>query len=260
MRISSFSAVLLLFVAGEAIADEERVGSPYFQVISEQPGTDRLPLKETGAKVDMAGVIAKVEVTQVYQNEGSRPIEAIYVFPGSTRAAIFGMEMTIGERRIVAKIEKKDQARALYEAAKADGKSASLLEQHRPNVFQMNVANIMPGDRIAVKLFYTELLVPEDGVYELVYPTVLGPRYANGASGTDERWTQNPYLGEGEKAPYKWDLTARIDAGMPVEAVNSPSHKVSPRFTGTNKVDIEVDDEAGGNRDFVLRYRLGGKG
>jgi Ca-activated chloride channel homolog len=260
MRIRTLSAALLLFVAGEAFADEDRVGAPYFQVISDQPGTDRLPLKETSAQVDIAGVIAKVEVTQVYQNEGSRPLEAIYVFPGSTRAAVFGMEMKVGERTIVAKIEPRDQARKLYEQAKSEGKSASLLEQHRPNVFQMNVANIMPGDRIVVKLFYTELLVPEDGVYELVYPTVVGPRYANGASGTDERWTQNPYLGEGEKAPYKWDLTARIDAGMPVEAITSPSHQVSPRFTGTSKVDIDVEDETGGNRDFVLRYRLGGKG
>jgi Ca-activated chloride channel homolog len=258
MRIPVFSAALLLFTA-EAFADTDRAGSPYFQVVSDQPGTDRLPLEETSAKVDIAGVIAKVEVTQVYQNEGSRPIEAIYVFPGSTRSAVFGMEMTIGERRIVAKIEKRDQARAMYERAKSEGKSASLLEQHRPNVFQMNVANIMPGDRIVVKLSYTELLVPEEGVYEFVYPTVVGPRYANGASGTDERWTQNPYLGEGEKAPYKWDLSARIDAGMAVEAVNSPSHQVSPRFTGTNKVAVEVDDETGGNRDFVLRYRLAGK-
>ena len=60
--------------------------------------------------------------------------------------------------------------------AKAEGKSASLLEQQRPNVFQMNVANIMPGDVIEVELFYTELLVPEEATYELVLPTVVGPR------------------------------------------------------------------------------------
>jgi Ca-activated chloride channel family protein len=252
-----FLALLPLLTATPA--PKESAGSPYFLVNGDPAGTDRLPLKETSARIDIAGVIAKVDVTQVYQNEGSRPLEAIYVFPGSNRSAVFGMEMTIGERKIVAKIEKKDQARELYERAKSEGKSASLLEQHRPNVFQMNVANIMPGDRITVKLSYTELLVPEEGVYELVYPTVVGPRYANGASGTDERWTQNPYLGEGEKAPYAWDLSARIDAGMPIEAVTSPSHTVSPRFSGTNRVAIEVDDETGGNRDFVLRYRLAGR-
>lgn len=254
--------LLLCSLSAEALADEappERSGAPYFLVRSDDPGVDRLPLKETTAKVDIAGVIAKVEVKQVYENEGSRPIEAIYVFPGGTRAAVFGMRMTIGDRTIVADIQKKADARRTYERAKAEGKSASLLEQHRPNVFQMNVANIMPGDRIVVELRYTELLVPESGVYELVYPTVVGPRYADGRSGTDESWTKNPYLAEGASPPYRWDLSATIQAGMPIEAVKSPSHRISPRFSGRGRVDVEVDDERGGNRDFILRYRLSGK-
>jgi Ca-activated chloride channel family protein len=89
---------------------------------------DQLPLKSTSAKVSIAGVIADVKVTQVYKNEGKRPLEAIYVFPGSTRAAVYAMKMTIGERTIVAKIREKEQARAEYEQAKREGKSASLLE------------------------------------------------------------------------------------------------------------------------------------
>ena len=81
-------------------------------------------------------------MTQVYKNEGQKPLEAIYVFPASTRAAVYGMKMTIGERVIQAKISKREDARREYEQARDQGKSASLLEQQRPNVFQMNVANI----------------------------------------------------------------------------------------------------------------------
>ena len=77
------------------------------------------------------------------------------------------------------KIQKKEVARQMYETAKRQGKTASLLEQQRPNVFTMNVANILPGDRIVVELFYTELIVPENRQYEFVYPTVVGPRYSN---------------------------------------------------------------------------------
>jgi len=110
-------ALALFSYLPSALADEnpDRVGAPYFQVRSKDPNTDRLPLKETKAEVNIAGVIAHVKVTQVYQNEGSNPLEAIYVFPGSTRAAVFGMRMTIGERTIVAKIKKKEEARRLYE-------------------------------------------------------------------------------------------------------------------------------------------------
>ena len=123
-------------------------------------------------------MIADVTVRQVYENGGTRPIHARYIFPASTRAAVYGMTMTVGDVRTVARIRERTQAAREFEAAKREGKSASLLEQSRPNVFSMKVANVLPGDTIAVELKYTELLVPTEGVYEFVYPTVVGPRYS----------------------------------------------------------------------------------
>ena len=49
------------------------------------------------------------------------------------------MKMTIGERVIEATIQEKHKAKAIYQQAKDEGKRTSLLEQQRPNVFQMNV-------------------------------------------------------------------------------------------------------------------------
>ncbi|MHC4459252.1 MAG: VIT domain-containing protein [Planctomycetota bacterium] len=171
-----------LSLAGAASAQPEanpdRTLSPYFLVKSNDPEVDQLPLKSTSAMVNISGVIADVTIVQTYKNEGHRPLEAVYVFPASTRAAVYGMKMTIGERTITANIRRREEARQVYEKAKQAGKSASLLEQHRPNVFQMNVANILAGDIIRVELKYTELLIPTDRVYEFVYPTVVGPRYS----------------------------------------------------------------------------------
>ena len=130
------------------------------------------------------------------------PIEAVYVFPASTRAAVHGMRMKIGSRVIEAKIDRRQAARDSYEAARREGKRASLLEQERPNVFTMNVANIMPGDRIEVELDYSELLVPDEAIYEFVYPTVVGPRYAGGADPGKDKWMANPHLPAGTPAPY----------------------------------------------------------
>jgi Vault protein inter-alpha-trypsin. len=114
--------------------NSDRTLSPYFFVKSDDAGTDQLPLKATSAKVNIAGVIADVLVTQVYKNDGKKSLEAIYIFPASTRAAVYGMTMTIGERVIAAKIDKRDAARKQYEQARDSGRSASLLEQQRPNV------------------------------------------------------------------------------------------------------------------------------
>jgi Ca-activated chloride channel family protein len=258
--ISGFSLTAAFSQPAEA---EDRTLSPYFFIKSDDAGTDRLPLKSTSASVTISGVIADVQVTQVYKNEGKKPIEAIYVFPASTRAAVYGMKMTIGERIIEAKIKKRDEARREYEQARDEGKRASLLEQQRPNVFQMNVANIMPNDSIKVELKYTELLVPTDRVYEFIYPTVVGPRYSNQAAETappSERWLANPYLHAGETPPYAFDITVTIAAGMPIRELACSSHKVQAAYAGPSVSNVTLDksETQGGNRDYVLRYRLDG--
>ncbi|MEN8263787.1 MAG: VIT domain-containing protein [Nitrospirota bacterium] len=267
-RLTVTVLVFVLLVASNVMAEkhesEDRTLSPYFHVISDDADTDKLPLKSTSADVDIAGVIADVRVTQVYKNEGGRPIEAIYVFPASTRAAVYGMKMTIGERVINARVKKREDARREYEDAKRNGQSTSLLEQHRPNVFQMNVANIMPGDEINIELKYTELLVPTDRVYEFVYPTVVGPRYSNQPAETaspSEGWVQNPYLYEGESPDYTFDIVVNISAGLPINEVSCGTHKVNVNFDGTSIAEIKLDqtEKYGGNRDYILRYRLDGE-
>lgn len=258
-------ALVLSGTSGRAQEQEpgDKTLSPYFFVRSDDPETDRLPLKSTFADVNIAGVIADVKVTQVYRNEGKNTLEAIYVFPASTRAAVYAMKMTIAERTIIAKIKKRDEARQEYEQAKQQGKSASLLEQHRPNVFQMNVANIMPGDEIKVEMSYTELLVPLDKEYEFVYPTVVGPRYSNQPAETapaSEHWVQNPYLHQGEAPAYTFGITVNIAAGMALQKIASPSHKVDIRYAGNTSAAVTLDksESSRGNRDYILKYRLAG--
>src|SRR5205823_1684883 len=149
--------------------EENKTLSPYF-VVKGDPNVDQLPLKDTRVEITVSGVIADVKVLQTYRNEGSRPINASYVFPASTRAAVYSMRMRIGDQIIVAKIKEREEAKQEFDTAKQQGKSASLLEQKRPNVFSMSLANIMPNDQIEIELRYTELLVPTDGIYEVVFP------------------------------------------------------------------------------------------
>jgi Ca-activated chloride channel homolog len=245
----------------------DRTLSPYFFVENGDPAVDHLPLKETRADVHIAGVIADVLVTQVYRNEGSRPLNAQYVFPASTRAAVHGMTMQVGDQRIRAKIREKQAAKKEFEAARAAGKSAALLEQQRPNVFTMNVANVMPQDEIRVELHYSELLVPTDGTYEFVYPTVVGPRYSNAtATATEEKadtsgWVKSPYQHQKEDPAYKFDIETTLAAGMPIDELLTPSHRTHVDWVDGNTARVGLDpaEANGGNRDYILRYRLQGK-
>ena len=247
-------------VQAQGFPEKSKSEAPYFRVLSNDPSLDGLPLKSTKASVKIAGVIADVVVTQQYKNEGFKPLEAVYTFPASTQAAVYGMDMIIGYRRIVAKIEERNKARKEYEQAKSDGKRASLLEQDRPNVFQMNVANIMPGDLITVTLRYTELLTPEDGTYSFVYPTVVGPRYT-GKKQKQESFTLTPFEKEGLPPTYDFDIDVQLGAGMPIQYVASSSHQVVTHYPTVNSATVALapSETKGGNRDFVLEYKLAGE-
>jgi Ca-activated chloride channel family protein len=224
---------------------------------------DQLPLKNTFADVNIAGVIADVRVVQVYKNEGNSILEAVYIFPASTRAAVYDMKMTIGERVIKAKIKKRNEARQEYEQAIKEGRTASLLEQQRPNVFQMNVGNILPGDEIKVELSYTELLKAEKKTYEFVYPTVVGPRYSNQSENgsNSDHWIKNPYLHEGEDPTYNFNINLHIAAGMPIKEIFSPSHTVNINYKSKDEalIGLSKNEHKKGERDFILRYRLNGE-
>lgn len=262
-------AVFICVFAVGAWADSGETGaektlSPYFHIDNEDDSADSFPLKDTGVSVNISGVIADVVVTQKYGNEGTRPINGRYIFPGSTRAAVHGMTMRIGEKIIHAKIKEKKEAKRIFNSAKKAGKSASLLEQKRPNVFSMSVANIMPGDLFEVELRYTELLVPTDGIYEFVYPTVVGPRYSGmPAAGApeSEKWVQNPYLKKGGDPKTSFSISVNLSTGIPVHEVICKTHQTNIDYEGESLARISLADPSkfGGDRDFILNYRLTGK-
>ena len=265
-HLFALACVFLFFPVRYGWAEGEsaqRTESPYFFVQSDDPTVDRLPLRATRVDVRIVGVIADVTVTQEYRNEGARPIEARYVFPGSTRAAVYAMTVQLGDRRLTAKIREKQQAKQEYVAAKQAGKTTALLEQHRPNIFQMNVANILPGDDVKVELHYTELLVPTDGTYQFIFPTVVGPRY-NGSpvtgSGTTEKWIATPYLRKGQRSNARFELNAALTMPISLQMVESPSHKIEIDLWSDTEAHIKLADTGANenNRDFVLNYSLAG--
>ncbi len=260
------AACFLALVAQSAQAQDRdaprlKTESPYFFVKSDDPAVDQLPLKSTQVDVRISGVIADVTVTQHYRNEGQRVIEAKYVFPGSTRAAVHGMNVRLADRLITAKIREKQQARIEYDTARKEGKTAALLEQHLPNVFQMNVANILPGDDVKVELRYTELLVPTSGNYQFVFPTVVGPRYNSPQSSqASASWVSQPVLRQGDVSPAAFDIHVALNTPMGIKEVHSSTHDISTyrEEGGASVVSLKDTGVPANNRDFILDYRLAG--
>ncbi len=244
-------------------APRQKTESPYFFVKSDSPDVDRLPLKGTDVDVRISGVIADVTVTQTYRNEGQRPIEAKYVFPGSTKAAVGGLTVRLADRLITAQIREKQQARIEYETAKQEGKTAALLEQQLPNVFQMNVANILPGDDVKVELRYTELLVPQGGNYQFVFPTVVGPRYNSPQSeNAQAKWVTQPTLRADVAPSTSFKMKVAIDTPMGIKEVRSLTHAIDVKTSDEARhadVALRADGRPLDNRDVVIDYRLAGE-
>src|SRR6266478_7471450 len=148
-----------------------------------------VPLIHADARVDVRGLVASATVTQQYANSSDAPIEAVYIFPLPHDAAVYDMEIRIGNRVIRSVIHEREEAKRVYQAAKSEGKRAALVEEERPNIFTTSVANVMPGDHIDVRLRYVEPLRWEDGRVRLVFPMVVGPRYIPGSQAVSHTGT-----------------------------------------------------------------------
>lgn len=219
-----------------------------------------VPLQASKTKVEISGTIAHVELVQTYQNKGTIPIEAEYVFPMSTQAAVHKMEMTIGDRTVHARIFEKQEAKKIYDQAVKEGKRAAKLDQDRPNVFTMKVGNIMPGDIVTIHIYYTELLVPLHGMYQFVAPGVVGPRFT-GEQISGETAFHQGYTPQGIADTFDFGLSVQINAGMIIQQIKSSSHAININYPDakTAEVFLSKGNRNPANRDFILTYSLRGE-
>ncbi|HEX8835022.1 MAG TPA: VIT and VWA domain-containing protein, partial [Abditibacteriaceae bacterium] len=255
--------------------------------------TGYCPLERTEVRADVAGFVARVNVRQRFSNPSSKPIEAIYTFPLPDDAAVDSMTMSIGRERIVGQIKRREKAREIYNAAKSAGKTASLLDQERDNIFTQSIANIMPGETVIIDISYANMLVYDEGAYEWSFPTVVGPRYtptggytvpgqrgeastpgdesttadaesttadtdgdATKAVVTDAEKITPPIAPQGTRAGHDITLEVNLDAGVPLQDVTSRLHPIVVQRVDARRARIRLADAATlPNKDFILHFK-----
>ena len=223
-------------------------------------------------KAGIDAYIASVDVTQQYANPFSEKIEADYLFPLPENAAVNEFVMQIGDRTIRGIIREREEAKQVYEAARAQGYTASLLEQQRPNVFQQKVANIEPGKKIDIHIRYFHTLQYVDGWYEFDFPMVVAPRFnppgstdgiggvARGNHGQSGQAVETQYLKPTERSGHDISLSVDLNAGVKIEELRSVNHKIEHSLDGTETHGIVslASGDTLPNKDFVLRWRVAG--
>ncbi len=247
------------------INKNHQIGGLYFE--SSQGEKLEFPLKHTAVKAKINGNLSRVEVSQSFENPFDKPLEAIYIFPLPDEAAVDEMEIKIGSSIIKGNIKKREEAVAIYEQAKKQGRTAGLLEQERDNIFTQSLANIKPGEQIDVTIRYSDSLKFVGGDYEFVFPMVVGPRYIPGTPIDDNGDTDTvpdasritpPIIPQGMRSGHDISLVLEIDAGLPVSKVDSPSHQLEIEEIEENQIiRIKLAEEDNiPNKDFILRYQV----
>jgi Ca-activated chloride channel family protein len=249
------------------------------------------PTVASDVAIDLNGQVARVTVRQHFVNPSAVWLEGIYVFPLPEGSAVDRLTMTIGERRIEGRILEKQEAERVYRQAAAEGRKASLLSSKRPNVFVASVANVGPGEAVVIEIGYQDKARYDAGTFSYRFPMVVAPRYTPGAAVPLVRAPFTPEkpnlpsqpIAQPQPASHRGDetgslprgrdlfgpvrrpeegpanpvtLRVRLDAGLPIAALDSLYHQVEVETLGERRRIVTL---AGGavpaDRDFVLEWR-----
>lgn len=276
LTVLAILTVFLFLIVPLNTAAEESATEGTLRIVSKDGKMlSSCPLRHTDVNAEISGFIARVTVRQQFQNTMKEKIEAVYIFPLPSKAAVDNMVMKIGSRTIRSDIKKREEARKIYEDAKKRGHVASLLEQERPNIFTQSVANIMPGENIDIEISYVEYLNYRDGLYEFAFPMVTGPRYIPGKpSGQTQGtgWAEDTkrvpdasritpqVTPKGTRAGHDISVRVTIDAGVPISRICSVLHKVTTTCDkGSSQAVVTLDqNDSIPNKDFILQYETAG--
>lgn len=232
--------------------------------------TATCPLKHTHVEANITGFVSRTIVKQTFTNPYDTKIEAEYMFPLPHDSAVDSMVMLVGGRRIVGKVRERQEARQIYNTARAAGHVAGLLDQERPNIFTQTVANIEPGAQVEIEISYVETLKSNEGVFEYVFPMVVAPRYNPGAQmvhveGKTATLTNAAPIHTATNAPsvragHDIDVSIFLDAGSEIFDLQSKLHEVEVDKDTANHALVSLKNKKQiPNKDFVLSYRTADK-
>jgi len=227
---------------------EPEVAGVMFTVGSTNEPRVVLPLKKTEVRIDVTAGIARTEVIQRFSNDVDRPLEAVYIFPLPSGAAVDDFEIRLKDRVIRSTVKERDAAKATYEQAKAEGRKAALLEQERPNIFTTAVANLLPGEFVDICFTYVESLRFQKDRFNITFPMVVGERYmpfrfdSNGQPKpevADAARLNPPVLHPNMDSGHRLSIEVALN-GLPIRRVTSTTHALKVEELDTEQYSVSL--------------------
>lgn len=235
----------------EEPCDDVQAGALVLYGEDDDPGQVAPQLSQR-VELRVTGLIARARVVQSFENPSDDVVHAVYTFPLPETAAVDGLTLSVGERRIVGQIRERAAAQRSFEQAARQGHKASLIEQQRPNVFSTRVSNIGPHETVEVELSYQQDVRYDSGTFALEFPATLTPRYAP---------VDAPHALRGVTPPFSIEdgptlsLELTLDAGFPLQRIASPSHALKVQASAAGPVRVSLEQgEVLADRDVRLEW------
>ncbi len=248
----------------EIIADEAGFGAM-------ETARGNLPLEALRIEGSIVGLTARIIMRQTYVNAFDGPLEAKYIFPLPARAAVVEFKMLVNDRVIDGVLKERGEARREYREAIEAGRRASIVEEDRPDTFNMRVGNIAPGEKATIEMSMVMPLVYAGGEATLRFPLVVAPRYIPGqpigdsvgdgvaadtADVPDASRITPPTLLPGFPNPVDLEIEFIVDRrAFALTNLRSSLHALTlAESEGKTVVRVEPGERV--NRDFILRFDL----
>lgn len=237
----------------------------------------RLPLEAMDVDGEISGLLVRIRLDQSFVNVFSTSLEATYIFPLPARHGVTRFRMRVAGRVLEGVLKERGEARREYDQALRNGHRAAIAEEERPEVFTMRVGNIPPGERVSIELELSGPVPFADGEATFRFPLVVAQRYIPGApidgpsvgSGTasdtshvrDASRITPPVRLPGMPNPVRLSFGLTLErGGLEIADIRSSLHEVRAADEGGGKVRVWLEPGERLDRDFILRYRIGGDG
>ncbi|XP_067835453.1 von Willebrand factor A domain-containing protein 5A-like isoform X2 [Heptranchias perlo] len=180
-----------------------------------------VPLRSISVEMEVKGFVADISATLEYRNKETNPVEAVFVFPVDSDAAVYNFQAMVDGKKIVGQIKEKQKAKDEYDDALSAGLQGFLLEEDNSSsdIFTCTVGNLPPGQDASVSFsLVQELALDADGALRFALPAVLNPRYT--PAGTQDASVTH-HIPRASAPPYTLDLKAQFHCPHGISRVQS---------------------------------------
>jgi Ca-activated chloride channel homolog len=181
-----------------------RLPRPIPRPTPEPPASYKIDSLEVNAK--LTDQIARVQVSQTFENTSSQQMQVCFVFPLPYDGAIDQLTLLVDGKEYEAKLLTKEEARRRYEEIVRKNQDPALLEWIGTGMFQTSVFPIPAGAKRTVTLRYSQLCRKNYGLTDFLFPL------------STAKYTSGPLE--------KLKIRLRLESGEPIKNVYSATHGV----------------------------------